>query len=133
MSVYGLPYHDVPGIGTVEDLKDPEKARAMGAAMARRMGRGDAVPNLAVVSLVTNAWLLTGEDRYRAWVLDYAGRWAERARANGGLLPDNVGLSGRWGSRWTASGTAPSTAGPGPTGSTTCSRPPCWPPEPPCS
>ena len=97
MSVYGLPYHDVPGVETVEDLKDPAKARAMGAAMARRMGRGDAVPNLAVVSLVTNAWLLTGEDRYRAWVLDYAGRWAERARANGGLLPDNVGLSGEVG------------------------------------
>ena len=97
MSVYGLPYHDVPGVEITEDLKDQDKARAMGAAMARRMGRGDAVANLAVVSLVTNAWLLTGEDRYRAWVLDYAGRWAERARANGGLLPDNVGLSGEVG------------------------------------
>jgi hypothetical protein len=99
MSVYGLPHYDVPGVATTEDLKDEAKARAMGSAMARRMGRGDSVANLPVVSLVTNAWLLTGEERYRRWVLDYAEVWADRARANGGLLPDNVGLSGQVGER----------------------------------
>ena len=97
MGVYGLPHYDVPGIETPEDLRDETKARAMGAAMARRMGRGDVAANLNVTSLVTNAWLLTGEERYRRWVLDYAEIWASRARDNGGLLPDNVGLSGEVG------------------------------------
>lgn len=97
MAVYGMPYYDVAGVESAEDLKDPAKARAMGAAMAQRMTRGDCVANLSVVTLVTNAWLLTGEERYRKWVLDYAELWTERARANGGLLPDNVGLSGQVG------------------------------------
>ena len=30
MSVYGMPYYDVPGVETAEDLKDEAKARAMG-------------------------------------------------------------------------------------------------------
>jgi hypothetical protein len=104
MARYGLPYYDLPGITRVEDLKDPDLARRMGRAMEERMSRGDVAPNLALTSLVTNAWLLTGEERYRRWVLDYVEVWAERARANGGLLPDNVGLSGQvgeyLGGRW---------------------------------
>jgi len=97
MSAYGMPYYDIPGVSTATDLKDETNAKAMGAAMARRMTRGDCVANLSVITLVTNAWLLTGEPRYRKWVLDYAEVWTERARANGGLLPDNVGLSGEVG------------------------------------
>jgi hypothetical protein len=91
---YGLPYYDVPGIARNEDLKRPELARRMGEAMEARMARGDAVANLAATGLVTNAYLLTGEDTYRRWVLDYVDAWVERARRNGGLVPDNVGLSG---------------------------------------
>ena len=34
MATYGLPFEDLPGIATIEDLKDPEKARRMGRAMA---------------------------------------------------------------------------------------------------
>ena len=30
-------------------------------------------------------------DRYRDWIAEYVGAWRERAAANGGLLPDNVG------------------------------------------
>ena len=97
MAVYGLPHYDVPGVETAEDLKDPTKARAMGQTMARRMGRGDSIANLHVTSLVTNAYLLTGEDRYRRWLLDYTEAWIERANANDGLLPDNVGLNGQVG------------------------------------
>ena len=97
MTQYGLPFEDVPGIATYDDLQDPALARRMGAVMAERMGRGDVPVNLAVTSLVTNAYLLTGEERYRRWVLDYVDAWRERAEANGGLLPDNVGLSGQIG------------------------------------
>ena len=66
----------------------------MGEVMQERMGQGDVAANLGVTSLVANAYLLTGDDKYRRWVLDYVDAWMERARANGGLLPDNVGLSG---------------------------------------
>ena len=97
MARYGLPHYDVPGISRIEDLKDPALARRMGETMQERLSRGDVVANLAVSSLVTNAFLLTGEDKYRAWVLDYVDAWFERARANEGLLPDNVGLSGKVG------------------------------------
>ena len=104
MAVYGLPYEDLDGIERVEDLEDPVKARRMGQAMKERMSRGDAVANLGVCSLVTNALLLTGEDKYRAWLQEYVGAWVERAAANNGLIPDNVGLSGTvgeyLGGRW---------------------------------
>ncbi|MSP13779.1 MAG: hypothetical protein EXR62_12595 [Chloroflexi bacterium] len=97
MAPYGLPFHDIPGIDRYEDLKDPELARRMGAAMQSRMGQGDVVANLTVTSLVANAFLLTGEQKYRQWILRYVDAWSERARQNGGLLPDNTGLSGQVG------------------------------------
>lgn len=97
MARYGLPHYDVPGIKNIEDLKDPALARRMGEYMQRRMSQGDVPPNLAVCSLVTNAFMLTGDEKYRRWVLDYVELWAERARQNQGLLPDNVGLSGQVG------------------------------------
>lgn len=97
MRVYGLPYHDFPDIQHYDDLQDPAKARRMGQAMHERMGQGDVAGNLIVTSLVVNAYLLTGDDKYRAWIVDYVDAWRERAAANGGLLPDNVGLSGQVG------------------------------------
>ena len=97
MRSYGLPFHDVPGITHYDDLKDPALARRMGQAMHERLGRGDVPANLAVTSLVTNAYLHTGDEKYKRWVLDYVEAWIERARENGGLLPDNVGLSGKIG------------------------------------
>ncbi|WP_345626547.1 hypothetical protein [Rugosimonospora acidiphila] len=94
---YGLPYRDLPGIARFEDLKDPANARRMGEAMNRRMLPGDTAVNLTATGLVTLAHLVTGEPRYRRWVLDYVEAWIDRARANGGLPPDNVGRSGRVG------------------------------------
>ena len=97
MERYGMPFYDIPGVKEPRDLQDPERARLMGRAMHERMRRGDAVPNLAISSLVTNAYLLTGEEKYRQWVLDYVEVWMQRAKHNGGLLPDNVGLGGEVG------------------------------------
>ena len=97
MACYGLPYEDLEGIDEPADLKDPAKARRMGQAMKERMTRGDCATNLHVTSLIANACYLTGDDKYRAWLLEYVDAWIERAAANGGLLPDNVGLSGQVG------------------------------------
>jgi hypothetical protein len=92
-----LPYLDIPGIETVEDLRDPANELKMGAALVARMARGDAAVNLAATSLVANAYLAGGGEEHRAWVREYLEAWIERAGQNGGLLPDNVGLSGKIG------------------------------------
>ncbi|MFI1966429.1 hypothetical protein ACH429_20355 [Streptomyces pathocidini] len=104
MRTYGLPLRDLPGITRWDDLADPGNARRMGAAMSERLGRGDTAVNLAATSLATNAWLYDHDDRHRDWALEYIAAWQERADANGGVLPDNAGPSGRvgelHGGRW---------------------------------
>jgi hypothetical protein len=87
---YGLPYYDLNGIDSVADLEDETKARRMGEAIQDRCAKGDVPANLGITSLVTNAYLTTGESKYHDWVVDYVEAWADRARRNGGLLPDNV-------------------------------------------
>jgi hypothetical protein len=94
MAVYGIPFHDLEGITTIEDLKDEVAAERMGQAMHERMSKGDVATNLHVCSLITNAYLLTGDAKYADWLTDYVDGWIDRADANGGLLPDNVGLDG---------------------------------------
>ncbi|MEV0536804.1 hypothetical protein [Kitasatospora sp. NPDC050463] len=76
----------------------------LGEQMRERMGVGDTAVNLAAAGLVLNAWVVSGEQRYRDWIVEYVGAWRERTEANGGLIPDNVGpdgvvgslLEGRW-------------------------------------
>ncbi|NKB66206.1 MAG: hypothetical protein GKR89_04025 [Candidatus Latescibacteria bacterium] len=97
MNPYGMPLTDVPGIERYEDLKDPAKARQMGQAMAARFREGDVGNNLNVNGLIMNAYLISGEAQYKDWLLEYVGAWLERARDNGGLMPDNVGLDGKVG------------------------------------
>jgi len=56
--------------------------------------QGDVTVNLGIVPLVATAFLYTGEARYRAWIEEYVGAWIERTKANGGIVPDNVGPNG---------------------------------------
>jgi hypothetical protein len=56
--------------------------------------RSDVVVNLSVVPLMATAFAYTGDDRYRAWICNYVEAWIERARANDGVIPDNVGPTG---------------------------------------
>ncbi|GAA1336545.1 hypothetical protein [Actinocatenispora thailandica] len=101
---YGLPLDFVDGVTDFDQLAgDPHRARSYGREMDRRMGRGDTVVNLAVTSLATNAYLLSGERRYADWVLDYVMAWRDRLTGRE-VLPDNAGstgvvgqhLDGRW-------------------------------------
>ncbi|MCC5829809.1 MAG: hypothetical protein JJU36_10225 [Phycisphaeraceae bacterium] len=66
--------------------------------------KGDAPLNLYATTQPALAFALTGEERYRQWVVDYVEAWIERARMNGYIFPANVGLSGEigehWGGRW---------------------------------
>ena len=94
---YGLAFYDLPGIKSWKDTQDDAKALAMGRAVHDRWGRGDVIGNLAQSSLVTNAFLLTGEEKYRDWVIEYTDAWVARAKANDGMIPDSVGHSGKVG------------------------------------
>lgn len=94
---YGLPFQDVPGVGRLDDVKEEAAAAAMGRALEARQSRGDAAVNLAVTSMVAQAYLHTGDDKYRLWIERYVSGWIERAEANGGVVPDNVGLGGQVG------------------------------------
>lgn len=58
---------------------------------------GDHPSNLAATSLAFHAYALTGDERYRRWVLDYVDAWSERAQQNGAILPSNIGLDGKIG------------------------------------
>ena len=56
---------------------------------------GDNFLNLAATNLATNAYMLTGEAKYRDWVLEYVNAWKARAEACGGNIPSHVGLDGK--------------------------------------
>ena len=52
-------------------------------------------PNtLAATALVTDAYLYTGDEKYKQWVLDYLEAWIDRTKRNGGITPDNVDHDG---------------------------------------
>jgi hypothetical protein len=55
---------------------------------------GDNSLNLAATNLGLNAYMLTGEEKYRDWVLEYVNAWKQRTAATGGNIPSNVGLDG---------------------------------------
>lgn len=83
----------------VEDLEpdwheDPARRDEIVALFNRLVLDGDTPTNLTATALVTNAYLYTGEEKYRAWVLDYCQAWIERIRANSGIVPDNIGPNG---------------------------------------
>ena len=65
---------------------------------------GDHPLNLASTGLAVNAYVLTGEKKYRDWILEYVGAWKQRTDANGGNIPTNIGLDGKvggeYGGRW---------------------------------
>src|SRR5262245_40748300 len=55
---------------------------------------GDHFLNAAATTLPTNAFLLTGDPKYKQWVVEYMDAWLERMRQNGGIMPSHVGLDG---------------------------------------
>ena len=57
----------------------------------------DSPLNLQSTTLALNAYLLTGEKRWREWLLSYVDAWVEHAAANDDILPSKVGLDGRIG------------------------------------
>lgn len=97
MRFYGLHFQDIPEVEKLSDLKTEAGAIAMGKAIKERMSRGDVPLNLLATSMMTNAYLHTGDPKFKSWVKTYVDAWIERSNGNGGLIPDNVGLTGKIG------------------------------------
>ncbi len=76
------------------DWEDDDVYAVILEALNTRMMRCDVPLNLTSTSLITNAFLYTGDDKYKRWVLDYLESWADRMQKNGGCCPDNVGPNG---------------------------------------
>ncbi len=92
---YNLPFIDVPGCPDRETILEGDDLRdLMGRVIYERQGKGDAVGNLAATTLAANAYMLTGDEKYKAWVKEYVDAWIDRTEENDGIVPDNVGLSG---------------------------------------
>lgn len=58
---------------------------------------GDHPLNLLSTTLPLNAYMATGEKKYRDWLLEYVDAWRERMTKNGNIIPSNVGLDGKIG------------------------------------
>jgi len=58
---------------------------------------GDHFLNLVATTLPTNAYLISGEAKYRAWLVDYMDAWLARMRETGGVIPSHVALDGKVG------------------------------------
>jgi hypothetical protein len=55
---------------------------------------GDHPLNLIATTLPLNAYLLTGEAKYRNWLIEYVDAWLGRMKQNGNVIPSNIGLDG---------------------------------------
>lgn len=101
---YLSPYEDVPGFDASDpmcklDWEDDAVFAEILKRMNERMVPGDVPLNLVATSLITSAFLYTGEEKYRQWVTDYLQMWMDKTEENGGILPDNIGPSGKIGER----------------------------------
>ncbi len=95
LTYYHLPYDDIPGVASPAGWINDDQFAAIVKTMSDRMAKGDVPINLTATPLIADAYLYTGDAKYKDWVLRYVRGWEERTRANNGITPDNVGLSGK--------------------------------------
>ena len=94
---YPLPYDDIPNVTHSSAWIDDARFPFILQTMNRRMMRADVPLNLTATSLMLNAYMYTPDPKYKTWIEEYVDAWLRRTRGNGGILPDNVGPSGKIG------------------------------------
>jgi len=100
LDYYLSPFEDIPGIPFEmkrSNWTGAETYKEILKLMNKRMARGDVPLNLNVTSLMAHAYMYTGDDKYKQFITDYLSAWEERTALNGGVIPDNIGPSGRIG------------------------------------
>ena len=96
---YLAPFEDMEGLDATDphvkaDWTDDAVFERVLSLINSRMTRGDVPLNLYSASMVTHAYIYTGDDKYKNWVLDYIQMWMDRRDKNGGIVPDNIGPNG---------------------------------------
>ena len=76
---------------------DPVKFEQIKTLYNEVVARGDTPVSLNACALIANAFLYTGDEKYRQWIVEYVDAWMERIEQNNGIIPDNVGLTGKIG------------------------------------
>ena len=71
LAKYPLPFDDIAHITSSEDWNDDARFPHILNAINQRMMRGDVPLNLTSTSMIANAYMYTGDKKYRQWVLDY--------------------------------------------------------------
>ena len=97
---YLAPYEDIEGNDFSTMLcrwSDPKIYDQLIEKMNQRMNRGDVPLNLNATSLITHAYMYNQDEELKDWVVDYLDAWRKRTESNDGIIPDNVGLSGKIG------------------------------------
>lgn len=97
---YLPPFEDIPGVegkGKTCHWSDDTIYREILQRINERQARGDVPLNLGATSMILHAYLYTADEKYANWVLEYVKAWDERTKRNGGITPDNIGLSGEIG------------------------------------
>ncbi len=65
---YLLPYEDIPGVESSDAWNDDDKFPLILKALNERMMKGDVPLNLAATSLMANAYMYTGDAKYKTWI-----------------------------------------------------------------
>lgn len=78
---------DGPGVPGQNPLRRTRFAKATSII-------GDHPLNLGATNLAMTAYMLTGDRKYRKWLLEYVDAWRDRTAQNGGNIPSNIGLDG---------------------------------------
>jgi hypothetical protein len=58
---------------------------------------GDHFLNLVATTLPTDAYLLAGEPKYKAWIVEYMDAWLDRMKQNNDIIPSFIDLDGKIG------------------------------------
>ena len=77
--------------------EDPQRRDEIEKLFEQIILRGDVPHSLGANALITNAYLYTGDEKYKRWVIEYTEGWMDRIKANNGIIPDNVGPTGKIG------------------------------------
>ncbi|MNH90079.1 hypothetical protein D3C73_426120 [compost metagenome] len=97
---YLAPFEDIEGVDFASGKcawSNDDIYKQIIVKMNERKAKGDVPLNLNATGIITNAFLYTKDEKFKQWVLEYVAAWVERTARNGGLTPDNIGLSGEIG------------------------------------
>ena len=95
---YPAPYEDIPGVETERaDWNDNDTFTTVLDLLNQRMAKGDVPLNLTATSLILHAYAYNNAPKYKQWILEYLEAWQQRTDQNSGIMPDNVGLTGKIG------------------------------------